>query len=214
MKKILFPIAVLSLVFAHERAVCGAFDGLFFGIGAGCRFDKNKLDFNATRLTESQKQNSVFGSLLLGGGKVLPSFPLYLGGEVILDLQKTRHRDFASRDVRITNIRGKHNGFGSSFGFRVGTFKESSRIMLFFKAAIYRSKVNVSYAHNAQEASITNSKVAPLAAVGIECAPCGKYTTRLDLEYKFKSSKSREELKMEKKNSFGMRAALCYNVSF
>lgn len=189
----------------YEENDATLFDRLYFGLGIGLTFDKDRATYKNTGENGSEEGNSFNGNLYLGKGKVMNGAPVYLGGELGLGFSKAK-----SKKIHLNGAEVKLNrsGLTPSAGFRVGYVNEG---MLFFtKVGISHVKVKI----ECPETRLSVSKLAPTIGLGAEKMIGSKYSTRLDVEYILKTDSSDSSYKLERKGTVGAKIAIIYNAAF
>ncbi|MDR1561036.1 MAG: hypothetical protein LBS23_01630 [Holosporaceae bacterium] len=217
MKKVMLAeIFIVSIVMMGEarcnadsqcEACEGTIDGFFCGGGIGYEFSENEASSNKAK--ESQKNNRPFGTVVIGAGKGMHAHPVYFGGEISVDLSSTKH---ASVKLNGTEIKMRGNGVAPSFCFRVGYLSPATNFMMFIKAGGAQKKSTMEYSINSCPYKITNAKLTPIVALGVEAALKRKIGVRAEIEYEMENSKSNDEHKLKSGPGLKLKLIFTYKL--
>jgi len=200
MKKLAFSVFAAALTFGanaaeHVKADVNAFDGIYFGLGVAAVDNGVKGESTTTEDKRSYHNTRLAATAALGYGKVV-SETAFLGLEAGLD---------ASQNFEYDNSNAKVNGLTPSAALRLGYASSSAKSMVYLKAGAAYSKAKL------YTPKIKCDKWAPIVALGAEKI-CGKLRTRLEAEYRFRSSKSVDPMKLTNRGAVTLRAMAVYTV--
>jgi hypothetical protein len=188
------------------------FDHIFFGVGIGGFVDHGA--FKKGEAGASTNFCNPIGVLYFGSGRVMNAAPVYIGGEIVLDLTKAKSE---SRKVDDKDVKFRHNGLIPSLGFRFGYVPQhgNGSVMYFIKIAASHLSSKTEYATGTPERleSLRISKLAPTVVLGMEKGICAKYSCRAEIGYMLKVKSSNSECKIERHGFLG-QVGFTYNVSF
>ncbi|MDR1375739.1 MAG: hypothetical protein LBJ45_02915 [Holosporaceae bacterium] len=182
-------------------------NGIFFGIGIGGTVSSKDTFKSLENGHETSKNSDRFdGRISLGSGKVMSAYPVYLGGELSVDFAKTKNssQNFDSRDIRLRN-----NGIAPSLCFRIGYVTASSTLFFVKAGAVYGKSV-VEY----DGWRLTNARLAPIIALGVEKGLSKKITFRGDLEYRLKNTKKNDRYELERGHAVALKCLFVYHVKY
>ncbi|MDR0678438.1 MAG: hypothetical protein LBF44_02785 [Holosporaceae bacterium] len=207
MKKLVFIIGIFSA--APAIANSGCFDGIHFGAGLGYHISDNVGKIFPGSESISTKTSRLIGTVLFGTGRTSNAYPLYWGGEILMDFSRTQHNDTTLGGQK---IKIRDNGLMPSCGFRLGCAAEEMGTMFFGKFGMAYKKVIIE--NNNAESLQKHSKLIPILAMGIEKAVFGSSTFRFDIEYGMKTHKDSDAYGLECGPHFNMRVMIVHHVRF
>jgi len=202
MKKLAFSVFAAALTFGanaaeHVKADVNAFDGIYFGLGVAAVDNGVKYEnTNANANKYSDHSTRLAATVALGYGKAI-------GGKAFLGLEAGLD---ASQNFEYATGRAKVNGLTPSAALRLGYASSSAKRVVYLKAGAAYSKAKSNI-----DSEIKCDKWAPIVALGAEKI-CGKLRTRLEAEYRFRSSKSVDPIKLTNRGAVTLRAMAVYTV--
>ncbi|MDR0968393.1 MAG: hypothetical protein LBL99_02015 [Holosporaceae bacterium] len=225
------------------EAVSCPFDSVYFGLGIGGSFWKNKaenviLDADAANaqkdfLDGNKDANRFIGTVVIGGGKALKG-KFYVGAECLVDFTSSKNKDI-NLNKDIANVGRKGEKFGSlknrgivpALGLRFG-YVVNNNWLVYVKPSLLFPKTTYKFKDTeGKENEIGSlSKAAFSVALGLEKAFCKKFSARLEGEYVFRNNKTfeykfKDAANADRKLAFkgktdgwNIRAICAYNVKY
>ena len=161
------------------------------------------------------KANRVMGTLVAGAGKTFNDH-FYFGGDAMLDVMKSKKKSYEYKptldnglypDDRTITFKDQitHKGFSWNAGARFGYVSDSG-VLTYLKAGVAFDKAKATHYAKSSVAntrlvnatlgtdysaieSASNSKVAPMVAIGVEKVMSNGLSGRVEVEYDFKARK-------------------------
>jgi opacity protein-like surface antigen len=205
-------IVLLSLLQSESYAAeVVSFDGIYWGLGGTYSKAENQATLLLNNQSKSQKNNGWGGLVIFGSGKIASAHTVYLGGELLLDIRKSKQFEvnFGPEKANV-----KNSGLIPSFAFRAGLLEAGAVFMIFGKAGCYFSKSTIELSGGDESTRLNVSKVAPFFGAGVEGIFWKKYALRLDYEYRLKNEKKNNKYKLELGNTSNLRVMFVWHIKF
>ncbi|MDR2157877.1 MAG: outer membrane beta-barrel protein [Holosporaceae bacterium] len=212
MGALVFSAGADEAVISEDLTSAGSeFSGVYFGLGVGGNFVKNKADYYLNNVflcsIADHRINRFVGTVVFGGGKTFAN-KFYVGGEFLLDFAK-----LSSYNIGFTNC--KVRGIVPELALRLGYVKND--LMFYVKPGVSFVNYSERDIRDGREGADISKAVYSLG-LGVEKTICKKFSTRLECEYLFPAKKKfRQSINYPKANykihnGFNLRALVVYNV--
>ncbi|MDR1334456.1 MAG: hypothetical protein LBJ71_04515 [Holosporaceae bacterium] len=220
MKKVLLAAMLLSTqqIFAENNTQSDRFDGVYWGLGITQNFSKikakKKNEAGEIVKNVSERSNGLYGSVLLGSGKMLNVPSLYVGAEIAVDVSKTKHTNVP---LDGNEVKLKTNGIIPSIGFIVGTTVVDSGFLVFLKVGLAHTGVSLNdknATENEELEKISVSKMPIVLALGMQSSLSNKWRFRADVEFKSKTFRNNPHYKIENGHGIAGRIAFLRSITF
>ncbi len=200
MKKLAFSVFAAALAFgadavervetsAAETKSCSGYDGFYVGMGVAVVNDGYAVEDNFPSGFEkgSDYKTKLAASLALGfGGRIREK--AYLGLETVLDA--SQNSEYVDGKIRI-------GGLLPSVALKIGFIHPETRSMGYLKAGAAYSRTKRIDEDTAT--AFHNCKWSPVVALGAEKLFGKNVRTRLEAEYRFRTTKTFNDVTMDKK---------------
>lgn len=240
MRKILLLSAALGLfpVVNAEEATHGFYVGgglLMCNSGEKVEFRECDSLGNYIDVESNAYPTRVGGTLLFGYQRVLDSYPVCLGLELGSDFSPRHEENNCGKQSlvgsRSYDAKTTRNGFCPFAAVKVGYISHENTLMTYFKAGVSYVKSTEHYLEYGDlvynvgpwvcqaDSKVKLTSWMPIIAVGLEKSMAKDVTGRLETEYRFAKSKTKnhsryagEATKLTQKGTFNVRALVTYNI--
>ena len=175
-----------------------------FNVGAGLNYVHSKADVDCTFVDPTGSSPSVSGGskcskgrfggyFALGYGNFVSASNWYVGGTIVVDVDKKNRHEYSIADVS-SNVSSKNSGVVPSMCFKLGRYVDSVDSLLFIEFGLCRNSCNVAQSSSAIVAvnslELSNRRFTPVVGLGMEKMICDNLSFYASWNYRVPSFKS------------------------